>query len=51
MKLKKNTPLIDDQDDSRIRKEINFSPRSFEEGVKKLIENARSANNLQPIED
>ena len=47
----KNTPLIDDQDDRRIRKEINFSPRSFEKGVKKLIENARLANNLQPIEN
>ena len=35
------TPLIDDQDDSRIRKEINFHPRSFAEGVKCLIKEAR----------
>ena len=32
-----STPLIDDQDDSRIRKEIDFNPRSFEDGVKSLI--------------
>ena len=31
------TPLIDDQDDSRIRKEIDFNPRSFADGVKSLI--------------
>ena len=35
------TPLIDDQDDSRIRKEINFHPRSFTEGVECLIKEAR----------
>ena len=40
----KGTPLIDDQDDGRIRKEINFSPRSFEEGVIDLIKDARLAN-------
>ena len=37
----KNTPLIDDQNDERIRKEIDFDPRSFEEGVKCLIEDVR----------
>ena len=37
----KNTPLIDDQNDERIRKEIEFNPRSFEEGVKCLIEDAK----------
>ena len=31
------TPLIDDQDDQRIRKEIDFHPRTFEEGVECLI--------------
>ena len=36
------TPLIDDQDDSRIRQEIDFHPRTFEEGVKCLIKEARS---------
>ena len=35
------TPLIDDQDDNRIRKEINFHPRSFAEGVECLIKEAR----------
>ena len=35
------TPLIDNQDDSRIRKEINFHPRSFAEGVECLIKEAR----------
>ena len=40
----KSTPLIDDQNDERIRKEINFNPRSFEEGVKSLIEDVRENN-------
>ena len=35
------TPLIDNQDDNRIRKEINFHPRSFSEGVECLIKEAR----------
>ena len=43
------TPLIDDQDDTRIRKEIDFHPKSFEEGVKCLINEARVKNNLNPI--
>ena len=38
----KSTPLINDQDDSRIRKEIDFNPRSFEKGVKCLIDDVRS---------
>jgi len=40
----KSTPLIDDQNDDRIRKEIDFNPRSFEEGVKCLIEDVRKSN-------
>ena len=40
------TPLIDDQDDQRIRKEIDFNPRTFEEGVKCLIDDAREFNNI-----
>jgi len=40
----KSTPLIDDQNDERIRKEIDFSPRSFEEGVKCLIDDVRKSN-------
>ena len=41
LKEKSFTPLIDDQDDNRIRKEINFHPRSFAEGVECLIKEAR----------
>ncbi len=41
----KYTPLIDDQDDQRIRKEIDFNPRSFEEGVKCLIDEVREETN------
>ncbi|MDC0232794.1 NAD(P)-dependent oxidoreductase [Pelagibacteraceae bacterium] len=40
----KSTPLIDNQNDDRIRKEIDFHPRSFEEGVKCLIEDVRKSN-------
>jgi len=46
---KLRTPLIDDQDDSRIRKEIDFHPRSFEDGVKCLINEVRELNNLSSI--
>ena len=42
LKNKTHTPLINDQEDSRIRKEINFHPRSFEKGVKCLIDEVRS---------
>ncbi|MDB4860012.1 NAD(P)-dependent oxidoreductase [Alphaproteobacteria bacterium] len=37
----KSTPLIDDQNDKRIRKEIDYTPRSFEDGVRCLIKDAR----------
>ena len=40
----KSTPLIDDQDDKRIRKEIDFNPRSFEDGVKCLIQDVKESN-------
>ena len=40
----KSTPLIDEQNDERIRKEIDFNPRSFEEGVKCLIQDVRESN-------
>ena len=40
----KSTHLIDDQNDERIRKEIDFNPRSFEDGVKCLIEDVRESN-------
>ena len=40
------TPLIDDQDDSRIVKEIDFKPRSFSDGVECLIKEAREVIKL-----
>ena len=40
----KSTPLIDDQNDERIRKEIDFNPRSFEDGVKCLIQDVKENN-------
>lgn len=40
----KSTPLIDDQNDERIRKEIDFNPRSFQDGVKCLIDDVRENN-------
>ena len=42
----KSTPLIDDQNDERIRKELNFNPRSFEEGVRCLIDDIRESKKL-----
>ena len=42
----KNTPLIDDQNDERIRKEIEFNPRSFAEGVKCLIKDVKETKIL-----
>ena len=42
----KKTPLIDDQNDERIRKEIDFNPRSFEEGVQCLIEDVKQTTLL-----
>tara|TARA_B110000438_G_scaffold2140_1_gene2235 strand:+ start:120 stop:1103 length:984 start_codon:yes stop_codon:yes gene_type:complete len=47
----KSTPLIDDQDDTRIRKEIDFAPRSFKEGVRSLINDVRLSNNLKKIKE
>ena len=40
----KSTPLIDDQNDERIRKEIDFNPRSFDKGVECLIREVREVN-------
>ena len=42
----KSTPLIDDQNDERIRKELDFNPRSFEEGVRCLIDDIRESKKL-----
>ena len=42
----KPTPFIDDQNDERIRKELDFNPRSFEEGVRGLINDVRESKKL-----
>ncbi len=43
------TPFIDEQDDKRIRKEIDFQPRSLKEGIKAHMNEARRNNNLEEI--
>jgi UDP-glucose 4-epimerase len=43
------TPLIDDQDGARLIREIDFAPRSLEEGVRAHINEARSAAGLPPV--
>ena len=45
----KFTPFIDDQDDSRIRKELTFVPMSLKEGIKAHMNEARLYNNLDKI--
>ena len=47
----KSTPLINDQDDTRIRTEIDFIPRTFKEGVRSIINDAKISNSLQPMKD
>ena len=43
------TTFIDDQDDQRIREELSFVPKSLKEGIKAHMNEARIANNLNPI--
>ena len=45
----KPTPFIDDQNDQRIREELPFVPKSLKEGIKAHMNEARVANNLNPI--
>ena len=45
----KPTPFIDDQNDQRIREELPFVPKSLKEGIKAHMNEARIANNLNPI--
>ena len=45
----KPTPFIDDQNDERIRKELSFVPKTLKEGIKAHMNEARIANNLNPI--
>ncbi len=44
------TPFIDEQNDQRIRNEIDFNPRSLKEGIRAHMNEARLANNLKKIE-
>ena len=45
----KPTPFIDDQNDQRIREELQFVPMRLKEGIKAHMNEARIANNLNPI--
>ena len=45
----KPTPFIDDQNDERIRKELSFVPKTLKEGIKAHMNEARIANNLNPL--
>tara|TARA_Y100000588_G_C13986826_1_gene809727 strand:- start:216 stop:938 length:723 start_codon:yes stop_codon:yes gene_type:complete len=44
------TPFIDDQDDSRIRNELSFVPKSLKEGIRAHMNEARLSNGLNVIE-
>jgi UDP-glucose 4-epimerase len=43
------TPLIDDQDGTRLIREIDFAPHPLEEGVRAHINEARSGAGLPPV--
>ena len=45
----KPTPFIDEQDDSRIREELEFIPRTLKEGIKAHMNEARKNNGLEEI--
>ena len=45
----KPTPFIDDQNDERIRNELLFIPKSLKEGIRAHMNEARIANDLNPI--
>jgi len=44
------TPFIDDQDDSRIRNELSFVPKSLKEGIRAHMNEARLSNGLNVFE-
>jgi nucleoside-diphosphate-sugar epimerase len=46
---KPGTPLIDRMDGSRLRNEINFTPRPLVDAVRAHINEARAAANLPPV--
>jgi nucleoside-diphosphate-sugar epimerase len=43
------TPFIDDQDDTRIREELSFKPRTLKLGILEHMNEARKANNLKEL--
>jgi hypothetical protein len=43
------TPLIDNEDGTRLIREIDFVPRPLEEGVRAHINEARAAAGLSPV--
>ena len=43
------TPLIDNQDGTRLIREIDFAPRPLEEGVRAHINEARTSAGLPPV--
>lgn len=43
------TPLIDNEDGTRLIREIDFAPRSLEEGVRAHINEARGAAGMPPV--
>ena len=45
----KLTPFIDEQDDNRIREELNFVPLSLNEGIKAHMNEARKYHGLEEI--
>jgi UDP-glucose 4-epimerase len=45
----KGTPLIDNQDGARLIQEVDFTPRSLEQGVRAHINEARAVANLPPV--
>ena len=45
------TPFIDTQDDTRIRSEISYTPRSIKMGILSHINEARRANGLSNLEE
>ncbi len=46
---KPGTPLIDRMDGSRLRREIDFTPRPLADGVRAHINEARAAHHLPPV--
>lgn len=46
---REGTPLIDNQDGTRMIREVDFTPRSLEQGVRAHINEARAAANLPAV--